>query len=138
MGKYEPLGQFLKKQKRGRIEMTFAQIEKLIGAKLPKSSKTHRAWWSNNPTNNVMTVQWLDAGFETEEVELASGRLVFRKIETAGKQKQHGNWQSIFGSMKGMVTFAPGHDATSPAYSASEWGEIEREWVENWDRLMQR
>ncbi len=137
MGKYEPLGRFLKKQKRARIAMSFAEIERLIGAKLPKSSKSHRAWWSNNPSNNVMTKEWLDAGYETENVELDAEQLVFRKIEQAQKSTGKMDRRSIFGCMKGMVTFAPGCDPASPAYSAAEWNEIEKEWSENWDRLMQ-
>ena len=113
MGKYEPLGQFLKKQKRDRVRMTFAEIESLIGAKLPKSSKSHRAWWSNNPNNNVMTREWLDAGYETESVDIASGKLVFRrnKKQNAGKDAR----LSIFGCMKDLFTLAPGYDPTSPA-----------------------
>ncbi len=134
MGKYEPLGQFLKKQKRDRIAMTFAEIEKIIGAKLPKS-KLNRAFWSNNPDNNVMTREWVEAGYETCDVDVRSGRLIFfRRDDTSLPD----NWRSIFGCMKGMVTFAPGYDPTSPAFSETEWEEIEREWLENWDRLMQR
>lgn len=138
MGKYEPLGQFLKKQQRDRVRMTFAEIESLIGAKLPKSSKSHRAWWSNNPTNNVMTKEWLDAGFETEEVELAAERLVFRKSAPAVAPGKGERWKSVYGCMKGMVTFAPGYDAASPAFNPEEWDEIEQEWLRNWDELMRR
>jgi hypothetical protein len=137
MGKYEPLGQFLKKQKRDRIRMSFKEIEQLIGTKLPKSSKSHRAWWSNNPSNNVMTKEWLAAGFETESVEIEAERLVFRKSASPHGPTAKTDRKSIFGCMKGMVTFAPGFDPASPAYSAAEWDEIEREWSENWDRLMQ-
>jgi hypothetical protein len=138
MGKYEPLGQFLSKQKRNRISMTFAEIEKILNAKLP-ASKTSRAFWSNNPDNNVMTRVWVDAGFETEDVNPQSSSLVFhRKLKRRSKRSNHKNdWNNIFGSMKGMITFAPGFDPTSPAYSAKEWEEIEREWSENWDVLMQ-
>jgi hypothetical protein len=81
MGKYEPLGQFLRKQEAEFLPMRFAEIERLLGDKLPASSKEHRAWWSNNPSNNVMTRQWLDAGYETEAVDLAAERLVFRKVK---------------------------------------------------------
>jgi hypothetical protein len=140
MGKYEPLGQFLKKQKRDRITMTFVEIEKIIGAKLPKS-KLNRAFWSNNPDNNVMTKEWVGAGFETGEVDTRKGELVFRKKIQRHKHGESGEsapWKSIYGCMKGMITFAPGFDATSPAYSAEEWAEIEREWDRNWDELLRQ
>ena len=48
--------------------MTFAEIEALLGEKLP-ASKQYPAWWSNNPSNNPMTKEWLAAGFQTESVE---------------------------------------------------------------------
>lgn len=138
MGKYEPLGQFLRKQKRDRIAMTFSEIEKVLNAKLP-ASKTSRAFWSNNPDNNVMTRIWVEAGFETEDVNPQSARLVFHR-KKAKKQKQPNKkteWHAMFGCMKGMISFAPGYDLTSSPYSDKEWAEIEREWSENWDRMMQ-
>ncbi len=112
MGKYEPLGEFLRSQRLERISMTFSEIERILKAKLPDSKK-HRAWWSNNPNNNVMTREWLDAGYETESVDIASGKLVFRrnKKQNAGKDAR----LSIFGCMKDLFTLAPGYDPTSPA-----------------------
>src|SRR5580693_6980148 len=101
MSKYSPLGDYLRKQRMTRVPMTFAQIERLIGAKLPNSQR-YPAWWSNNPFNNVMTQIWLDAGFKTEEVDVASRKLVFRRVadtkslsgypqssNKAGASKQH-------------------------------------------------
>ncbi|HUQ36582.1 MAG TPA: hypothetical protein VM144_09415 [Aestuariivirga sp.] len=116
MGKYEPLGEFLRSQRLERISMTFSEIERILKAKLPDSKK-HRAWWSNNPNNNVMTREWLDAGYETESVDIASGKLVFRrnKKQNAGK----GARLSIFGCMKDLFTLAPGYDPTSP--TGEDW-----------------
>lgn len=138
MGKYEPLGQFLRKQKRNRIAMTFAEIEHIINAKLPASKKS-RAFWSNNPDNNVMTRVWAEAGFETEDVSTQTSSLVFHRKTALPKKPKLGksNWASVYGCMKGMATFAPGFDASSPIYSETEWTEMERVWSQNWDRLMQ-
>jgi hypothetical protein len=135
MGKYEPLGQFLKKQKRNRISMTFAEIEKLIGKPLP-ASKRNRAFWSNNTDNNVMTRAWVDAGFETSEVEPKTGKLVFSRKES--RRKKTGRQHSIFGRFKGMITLPPQHDDILSPYSAEEWDEIEKEWLEGWDNMMKR
>ena len=55
MGKYDPLGAFLKANGTEHVPMTFAEIEKVIGEPLP-NSKTYPAWWSNNPSNNVMAI----------------------------------------------------------------------------------
>jgi hypothetical protein len=129
MGKYEPLGQFLRKQKRNSVSMTFAEIEALLGDKLPKSSKTHRAWWSNNPSNNVMTREWLEAGYETKNVDLAGERLVFQKVEAASSKPR----KSIFGCMKGMVTLPPDFDPERPfhdLFDMEAW-EANQSWVED-------
>jgi hypothetical protein len=117
MTKYEPLGQFLRAQKRERIAMTFAEIERILGSKLP-ASKRYRAWWSNNPLNNVMTREWLDAGYETEQVDIAGERLVFhRKARSSAAATR----PSIFGCMQGMFTVAEGYDITAPMELAENW-----------------
>ncbi len=135
MGKYEPLSQFLRKQSADEVPMSFAQIERIIGAKLPPKAQHHRAWWSNNPSNNVLTKAWLDAGFRSEQVDMEGRKLVFRKIAPAGSEanvddrpavsKRH----PLFGAMKGLITIAPGTDLTAPA--DPEWGEVaygDRTW----------
>src|SRR5216684_1897032 len=80
MSKYAPLGDYLRKQRMSAVPMTFAQIERVIGGKLPPS-QYHRAWWSNNPWNNVMTKVWLEAGFVSEQVDIDGRKLVFRRVE---------------------------------------------------------
>ncbi|MEA2936481.1 MAG: hypothetical protein QOD74_3127, partial [Variibacter sp.] len=63
--------------------MTFAEIERITGSKLPPKAQHQRAWWSNNPSNNVMTKVWLEAGYETERVDMAGRKLVFRRVGKA-------------------------------------------------------
>ena len=60
--------------------MTFDDIEKVIGSKLPPRASTHRAWFSNNPTSNPMTRAWLTAGYRSADVDMTRRKLVFRKI----------------------------------------------------------
>jgi hypothetical protein len=126
MGKYEPLREFLKKQGRTEIHMTFDQIEKLIGSKLPASASEHRAWWSNNPSNSVITKAWLDAGYRTGEVDMTGRRLVFRKRQRASAGADlwpvEKSDDPLFTWMKGTVTVAPGVDLTEPA--DPEWGDL--------------
>ncbi len=133
MGKYDPLGNYLRKQRMGRVPMTFIEIERLIGAKLPNSQR-YPAWWSNNPFNNVMTQVWLDAGFKTEEVDVKARKVVFRKVGQAQPAADQASSSSddenaskphpLVGWMKGTVRIAPGVDLTEPA--DPEWGE--RAW----------
>ena len=114
MGKYEPLGKFLRAQKLGRINMSFAEIERIINNKLPPSKK-YPAWWSNNPDNNVMTREWLDAGYETESVDTTSGKLIFRRTKQVDSIAPR---KSLYGCMAGMATFAPDFDPTAPTGEA--------------------
>jgi hypothetical protein len=129
MSKYEPLGKYLAQQSRSHVPMTFGEIERLLGKRLPPS-KSNRAWWSNNPTNNVMTRQWLDAGYETESVDIAAEKLVFRR---AGPLKMGGTGgleagvegelsDPIFGCMKGTMTIPVDLDLTAPA--DPDWGKV--------------
>jgi hypothetical protein len=133
MGKYEPLGKFLRQQGSQLVAMKFEDIERIVGLKLPESSRQHRAWWSNNPNNNVMTKVWLDAGFETEQVDIEGRRLVFRKV-SPGKQNEDASSTTnlptgeapprrhpLLGALKGLLRVMPGTDLTKPADPS--WGE---------------
>jgi hypothetical protein len=133
MGKYEPLTEFLRKQSENEIQLTFAQIERVIDAKLPPKAQKHRAWWSNSPANNMLTKAWLQAGFRSERVDMEGRKLVFRKIHsirpTSGSTPTKRNGDApkrhpLIGWMKGTVRIAPGVDLTEPA--DPEWGE--RAW----------
>jgi len=118
MGKYDPLRRHLEELTRSSVPMTFREIEGILGFALPASAKRHRAWWSNNPFNNVMTRAWLDAGFETEAVDLQERKLVFRRLKAV--ERAPTGRHPLFGSLAGTVTFAPGFEATEPA--DPEWG----------------
>lgn len=120
MGKYEPLGQFLRKQHRDRVQMTFAEIERVLGQKLP-ASKQHRAWWSNNPNNNVMTKYWLDAGFKTSDVDTASERLVFRRDRAPSKPTSVSDYWEGLKSLKGMITIVDAESLTQPVFEEADW-----------------
>ena len=119
MGKYERLGEFLSKQPTDEVPITFDRIEKITGAKLPRSAKHYRAWWSNNERNSVMTKVWLAAGFQTEQVDMESRKLVFRRVRRmAGfshNQTADSPQHPLFGWLKGTVRVPPGVDLTEPA-----------------------
>jgi hypothetical protein len=120
MSKYSALGDYLKRQRGERVPVTFGEIEKITGTKLPPSAHKHRPWWSNNAKNSVLTKIWLDAGFESEQVNMEKRKLVFRRVRgpkqagtahSAGEKPFHPAW----GYMKGLVRIMPGTDLTQPA-----------------------
>ena len=130
--KYDPLKRFLLARKDSHIPMTFAEIERILGRPLPASARTHRAWWSNNPTNNVMTYAWLEAGYRTAHVDLAGERLVFvRSAEVSPEAIEEPlasgqravpltpSKRPLYGLMRGSLRVREGVDLTVPA--APEW-----------------
>jgi hypothetical protein len=129
VGKYDPLGTYLRQRGSRQISMTLAEIEPVIGSKLPKSRR-YPAWWSNNPSNNVMTPVWLDAGYETEQVDIEGRKLVFRRVDSPPVAPSNdaevaraasGEEHPFYGWMKGTVRIAPGVDLTEPA--DPEWAD---------------
>jgi hypothetical protein len=130
MTKYAPLGDFLRAQRTNEVPMTFAEIERVIGAKLPPRSPRYPAWWSNNPWNNVMTKVWLDAGFRTEQVDVKARKLVFRRAANSdipGRNRKlpadsSGFRHPLRGLLKEVTRISPGVDLTEPADPA--WGKV--------------
>jgi len=119
VSKYGAFGEYLKRQRHDLVPVTFGEIEKITGAKLPASSR-YRAWWSNNDFNSVLTKVWLEAGFKSEQVDMAKRKLVFRRVrgpqpagiaQTAREKPFH----PAYGFMQGLVRIMPGTDLTEPA-----------------------
>ena len=79
-----------------------------------------------------MTKVWLEAGFRSEQVDIKSRRLVFRRValpkggETAASGAKEVDRQAsarrhpLFGALKGLLRIMPGTDLTRPA--DPKWG----------------
>jgi hypothetical protein len=128
--KYDPLGPYLRARQTSEVPMSFAEIEKVIGAPLPPKAVDHPAWWSNNTSNNTMTRVWLDAGFRTERVDIAARRLVFRRTGGPSRPPREperppttigdsggasgGVLAKLREALAGTVRIAPGVSLTAP------------------------
>jgi len=127
MSKYDPLEDYLKQADDEDVPMGFSEIEHVLGFELPPSSRKQRAWWSNNTSNNVMTRAWIDAGYETAEVDMAAEKLTFKRVK---KERAMQSAQAVktprrhpaFGAMKGMLTIPADLDLTQPA--CPEWADL--------------
>lgn len=135
--KYAPLGKFLADSGKSHVPITFARIEELIGAPLPASARKHRAWWSNNPSNSVITYAWLTAGYRSADVDMAGERLVFRRagplaaapepaapaapspLPAGPAAPAGGGDHPLWGALRGTVRINFDADLTEPA--APEW-----------------
>jgi hypothetical protein len=134
MSKYDGLGRFLRGQHTDMVPMTFREIERVTGSKLP-ASKRYPAWWSNNAGNSVMTKVWLAAGFKSEQVDVTRERLVFRrdaavpnKLARTSRKAAEGTDipHPVVGALKGTFTIEPGWDLTQPALDSLERQSFER------------
>jgi DNA-binding XRE family transcriptional regulator len=82
--KYYPLFEYLKKQPDNNLlELTFEEIEAILGEALPATALVTRAWWANSPTTQGKAWQeadWLvdDVNFEEKVVVFRPRRITYR------------------------------------------------------------
>jgi len=139
MSKYDQFESYLRGQPWDEVRMTFVEIERVTGAKLPESAKRYRAWWSNNPSNSGLTRAWLNAGFRSEQVDLPGGKLVFRRHQQPEQKWGQGGMAEgtrefasaaakpvkthpLLGALKGMVVIENEFELNQPAMP--EWAEL--------------
>jgi hypothetical protein len=80
MAKYDPLRRFLRRNGNAEIGLSFAEIERMIGAMLPKSAERPQ-WWANESDPSSRHVQaraWLEAGYEAFP-DAGSEKVTFRR-----------------------------------------------------------
>ena len=79
-GKYAPLQQFLQKQTDKQIILTYAEVESILGFKLPKSAYTYTMWW--NPKGHPHCQAWLQAGYNVADASetLRTQIITFNRI----------------------------------------------------------
>jgi hypothetical protein len=119
MSKYEPLPQFLAAKPGAVHRMSFDQIERILGFKLPKSAYEHEAWWSNNATGHSHARTWLEAGWRTMDVDLEARKVSFQRLASSASSldkppKRDAHKRDPWGCMAGTVTIMPGVDVTAP------------------------
>jgi hypothetical protein len=111
MSKYEALPQFLHQVDGAVRRMSFTEIERIFGFRLPKSAYKHEAWWSNNETGHSHARTWLKFGWRTEAVDLTKRHVTFRRSVKGAPAQKRDPW----GCMAGTVTILPGTDLTAPS-----------------------
>ncbi len=77
MAKYEPLVRYLRRQKATEVELSFRDIERIVGGLLPKAS-TDLKWWRVEDTPSALPQQraFAAAGY-VPQPELKAERVRF-------------------------------------------------------------
>ena len=140
---YAGLKSYLASQRQPRIRLSFAEVARRAGVKLPGSAYDHPAWWANDSKSHVQAKAWLDAGYKTENVDLAAQSVEFvrsgaerrgaREMQQTEFQHQSGTSvkkHPMAGALKGTFSIAPGWDLTRPSLDDDELAEMEA----NFDR----
>lgn len=83
--KYRLLSDYLHDSEKPRVRLTFDDIEEMLGFELPPSAYTHRAFWSNT-TSHSIALSWMGVGYETVEVNIDEGFVVFEQKRQYGKE----------------------------------------------------
>jgi hypothetical protein len=66
VGKYDPLEKYLKRRGGAEHELSFAEIERIIGGMLPNSASRPQ-WWANetdSASSHVQCRAWRVAGYD--------------------------------------------------------------------------
>lgn len=82
VAKYDPLLEHLCRVDDGPVEMTFEEIDRLVGG-LPASAVTWPGWWANETegSRHVQARAWLGSGREVVSVDRAGKRVRFSAAE---------------------------------------------------------
>ena len=80
--KYERLGRHLAGLAFDEWRASFKEIEAILHFHLPPSARKYPAWWANDRRQS-QPYAWLDAGWKTEQLDLASERVTFRRVRAS-------------------------------------------------------
>jgi len=79
MSKYDPLRDWLRRQHLRDLELSFAEIENILGSRLP-ASRERPQWWANQRApGRPQREAWRLAGYDAFLVR-GSNRVKFRKV----------------------------------------------------------
>lgn len=77
VSKFRPLEIFLESQHKPKIQLTFEEIERIIGMPLCESAYKYTAYWHPSKTH-VLPNMIIDAGYIIESVDLQQKLIILR------------------------------------------------------------
>jgi len=82
--KYLPLDEWFRTQPEttDQIELTFDQVEAILGTPLPKSATKLKTWWTNfQPKIQSHRTAWLNHGWRVADFDLQARRVTFVRAQ---------------------------------------------------------
>lgn len=76
--KYAPITEFLITEHSEKVRLAFDEVEAILGFDLPKSARDYQAWWAND-RHHSQAKAWLEAGWQTENLNLAGRTVEFTR-----------------------------------------------------------
>lgn len=85
--RYAPLALLLQNQTfaQNKLQLTFQEIEEIIGDQLPASARRHRSWWANDSVSHPQSQQWLNVGWRVATINMNEESVIFTGIEEQEK-----------------------------------------------------
>lgn len=94
MGKYDPLQKFLTRKRDREIELSFADIERIIVGMLPNSAQRPQ-WWANEvsvDSRHVQSRAWLNAGYDASLLPAERVRFTRRMLKVPVEGDPNTSW----------------------------------------------
>jgi CBS domain-containing protein len=79
--RYAPLALYLEGVQQDQIQLTFQDIERILGDSLPPSARQWRSWWANDTTHHPHAQEWLTVGWRVARIAMTEERVTFARIK---------------------------------------------------------
>lgn len=87
MSVYQPLGDYLAHLFTDHVNLTFADVERIIHRKLPPSARTRSVWWANDHSSpGRCCAAWLNAGWKVDSISLSRQMVSFARECRTGRR----------------------------------------------------
>lgn len=77
--KYAKFGEYLANNPEDHVRVSFKDIEKILGLKLPKTAYKHDTWWANTVYQPFMKTI-LKSGWRQHKIEMFIEFVEFKKV----------------------------------------------------------
>jgi hypothetical protein len=95
--KYAGLAALLSATGAAQIELTFAEVAKVVPDGLPVSAYRYRTWWTSNTDSSAQSrYGWTPAGYRVSQVDLTNGLVIFTRADCPSQPAvaRPGGWRA--------------------------------------------